>query len=146
MAESKAECVWHGNLVNGNGETKVGSGVFGPVPVSWSSRTQEKAGKTSPEELIAAAHASCYCMALSNELTQRGHAPTALDATAVVSFEPKQGGGWHIASSKLSVKGTVPGIDQTAFQEAAQAASKGCPVSQALAAINVSLESATLES
>jgi len=145
MPESRAECVWHGNLANGTGETKVASGVFGPVPVSWSSRTQEKAGKTSPEELLAAAHASCYCMALSHELTQRGHAPTALDATAVVSFEPMQGGGWHVASSKLSVKGTVPGIDQNAFQEAAQAASKGCPVSRALAGINISLESVTLD-
>jgi len=146
MPESRAECVWHGNLANGSGTTSVASGAFGPVSVSWVARTQEKGGKTSPEELLAAAHASCYSMALSHELTTRGTPPTELDASAVVSFEPKQGGGWRVASSTLSVTGKVPGIDQNAFQEAASAASKGCPVSQALAGVTITLASATLQS
>ena len=146
MPESRAECVWRGNLVNGTGTTSVASGAFGPIAVSWSSRTQEKAGKTSPEELLAAAHASCYCMALSHELSSRGTPPAELDASAVVTFEPQQGGGWRVASSTLSVTGSVPGIDQNAFQEAASAASKGCPVSRALAGVTITLASATLRS
>lgn len=144
MAESRAESIWQGSLTTGNGSISVASGAFGPVPVTWVARTEQKNGKTSPEELLAAAHSSCYCMALSHELTQRGNPPTRLDASSVVTFE-KTEGGWAVTSSKLNVRGVVPGIDQAAFRQAAEAASKGCPVSRALGAIKIILESATLE-
>lgn len=144
MPESRADCVWQGSLVTGNGSINVASGAFGPVPVTWVARTEQKNGKTSPEELLAAAHASCYSMALSHELTQRGNPPTRLDASAVVTFGQVDGG-WAVVSSTLTVKGVVPGIDQAAFQQAADAASKGCPVSRALAGVKIVLESAVLE-
>jgi lipoyl-dependent peroxiredoxin len=144
MADRRAECVWEGNLAKGNGVTSVASGAFGPVPVSWAARTEQSNGKTSPEELIAAAHASCYCMALSHELTQRGNPPTRLDATSVVTID-RINGAMTVTTSKLNVRGVVDGIDQAAFQEAATAASKGCPVSRALAGVEVVLESALLE-
>ncbi len=144
MADRRAECVWEGNLTQGNGVTSVGSGAFGPVPVSWAARTEQSNGKTSPEELIAAAHASCYCMALSHELTQKGHPPTRLDATSVVTIDRVEGA-MKVTTSKLNVRGKVEGIDQASFQEAATAASKGCPVSRALGGVDIVLESAVLE-
>ena len=144
MADRRAECVWEGNLAKGSGETSIGSGAFGPVPVSWAARTEQPNGKTSPEELLAAAHASCYCMALSHELTQKGHPPTRLAATSVVTID-RVDGAMTVTTSKLNVRGSVVGIDQTGFQEAATAASKGCPVSRALGGVEVILESAILE-
>ena len=143
MADRRAECVWEGNLAKGNGVTSVGSGAFGPVPVTWAARTEQSNGKTSPEELIAAAHSSCYCMALSHELTTGGHPPTRLTATAVVTFD-RVDGEMTVTTSKLSVRGVVDGIDQAEFQKAATAASKGCPVSRALGGVKVILESAQL--
>jgi osmotically inducible protein OsmC len=143
MADRRAECVWEGNLANGNGLTTVASGAFGPVPVTWAARTEQSNGKTSPEELIAAAHASCYCMALSHELTTRGHPPTRLEATSVVTAN-RVDGALTVQTSKLNVRGVVDGIDQAGFQEAATAASKGCPVSRALGGVEIILESAVL--
>jgi osmotically inducible protein OsmC len=112
------------------------------VEVSWASRTKRAAGKTSPEELLAAAHASCYCMALSNELAQAGSPPERLEATATVDFEPGVG----VKSSHIAVSGLVPGIDQRKFDEAAAAAGDGCPISAALKGnVDITVD-ATLES
>ncbi|MDP3984466.1 MAG: OsmC family peroxiredoxin [Acidimicrobiia bacterium] len=129
--DSRARSVWHGNLAQGSGETTLASGVAPPLPVSWPSRTESPSGKTSPEELIAAAHASCYNMALSAGLGRAGTPPTTLETDAVASFEQTDAG-WRLTRMALSVAGDVEGIDQTAFEEAAAAAKDGCPVSNAL--------------
>ncbi len=129
--DSRAKAVWHGNLTEGEGEATLASGVAPALPVSWPSRTESAAGKTSPEELIAAAHASCYCMALSGGLSRAGTPPTKLETDAVASFE-KTDAGWRLTRMALSVVGEVPGVDEAAFVEAAEAAKDGCPVSNAL--------------
>ena len=140
--ESSASTVWEGGLAKGSGVTTVSSGAFGPVDVSWASRTARSAGKTSPEELLAAAHASCYCMALSHELGEAGTPPTRLEATATVAFVPGEG----VKSSHIVVSGQVEGIDQGAFAAAAAGAGEGCPISAALKGnIEITVE-ATLES
>jgi osmotically inducible protein OsmC len=127
--DRRAEVTWQGELFTGSGTiTGVQSGAFGPLDVSWPSRAEEPNGKTSPEELIAAAHASCYCMALSNGLTKGGNPPTELRASATVTFVPGTG----ITASALTVVGVVPGIDADGFAAAAEAAKDGCPVSGAL--------------
>lgn len=144
MRNSRAEAVWEGGLAQGHGAVSTASGVLKSAPVSWAART-EAAQSTSPEELLAAAHASCYAMALSHELGQKGTPPTRLNTSAVVTFDQADGG-WKVTTSKLSVRGAVPGIDQKAFSEAANAAAQGCPVSKALAGVQITLESATLES
>jgi osmotically inducible protein OsmC len=127
-AESSASTVWEGGLAKGSGVTTVSSGAFGPVDVTWASRTARSAGKTSPEELLAAAHAACYCMGLSHELGEAGTPPTRLKATATVAFVPGEG----VKSSHIVVSGQVEGIDQEAFAAAAAAAGEGCPISGAL--------------
>lgn len=129
--ESRAHAVWNGNLADGSGEATLASGVAGPLPMSWPSRTEAPAGKTSPEELIAAAHAACYSMALSGGLTRAGTPPTTLETDAVATFE-KTEPGWRLTRMALSVVGEVAGIDDAAFQTAAAAAKDGCPVSNAL--------------
>jgi len=121
---------WQGTIMEGKGEAVAGTGAF-TLPVTFASRIGEPAGKTSPEELIAAAHASCYAMAFSGGLGRAGHAPTKLEVTATVTFD-KIEAGWRVISSALEVRGTVPGIDDAAFQKAAEAAKDGCPISQAL--------------
>jgi osmotically inducible protein OsmC len=126
--ESTATTVWQGDLAHGSGTTSPGSGAFPDVEVSWASRTARSAGKTSPEELLAAAHASCYCMALSHGLGEAGNPPDKLEATATVSFVPGEG----VKSSHIVVTGTVPGLDQDGFAQAAAAAGEGCPISSAL--------------
>ena len=126
--ESRASTVWQGNLTEGSGTTTPASGAFPEVEVSWASRTERAAGKTSPEELLAAAHASCYCMALSHELDQAGNAPERLEATASVEFVPGEG----VMGSHIVVKGTVPGMDQAQFEEFAKSAGQNCPISGAL--------------
>jgi osmotically inducible protein OsmC len=131
-ARRRAEVVWKGDLMSGSGEiVSSGSGALSSLNVNWTSRTEESGGSTSPEELIAAAHAACFSMALSHGLAQAGHAPEQLDVSAVVSFEQVEGG-WKIASSELEVQGAVPGMEEAAFQEAAEQAKEGCPVSGAL--------------
>jgi osmotically inducible protein OsmC len=127
-AESSASTVWEGGLAHGSGVTTPASGAFGPVDVTWASRTARSAGKTSPEELLAAAHASCYCMALSHELGEAGTPPARLEATATVAFVAGEG----VKSSHIVVTGQVEGIDQEAFAAAAAAAGEGCPISGAL--------------
>jgi lipoyl-dependent peroxiredoxin len=131
-AERSAEVVWKGDLMSGSGTVvSSGSGALSDLNVNWTSRTEMSDGATSPEELIAAAHASCFSMALSNGLAQAGHAPDQLDVNAVVTFEQVEGG-WKITKSALEVAGTVPGMDDAAFQEAAEQAKENCPVSAAL--------------
>ena len=121
------------------------SGAFKQLEVSWPRRSEPDAqGKTSPEELLAASHASCYAMALSNGLGQAGTPPESLDVTATVTFD-RVGGGFKVVSSALEVRGRVPNADEAAFQKAAEAAKDGCPISQALKG-NVDLSvKATLE-
>src|SRR3954471_2935052 len=113
-AESSATTVWQGDLGHGSGTTTPASGAFPEVDVSWASRTERSAGKTSPEELLAAAHASCYCMGVAHELAEAGTPPDRLEATATVEFEPGEG----VRSSRITVSGQVPGIDQDRFAAA----------------------------
>jgi osmotically inducible protein OsmC len=130
--QRRAEVVWQGDLMNGSGTIgKVGSGAFGPLDVSWASRAEEPNGKTSPEELIAAGWAACFSMALSNGLAKGGNPPERLETSATVTFQPGEG----ITAGALTVRGTVPGLDDSAFAEAAEDAKKNCPVSKALAGI-----------
>ena len=140
-AASSATTIWEGDLAHGSGVTTPQSEAFPATDVSWASRTERAAGKTSPEELLAAAHSSCYCMALSHELGEAGTPPDSLEATATVEFVAGEG----VKSSRLVVTGRVPGIDQAAFAAAAAAAGEGCPISGALQGnIEISVE-ATLE-
>jgi osmotically inducible protein OsmC len=137
-AERSASVVWQGDLLNGSGTiTEAPSGAFGPLDVSWASRAEEPNGKTSPEELIASAWAACFAMALSSALAKAGNPPEKLETSAKVTFQPGEG----LTKGVLSVRGTVPGMDESAFKDAAEGAKKGCPVSQALAGIpDVTLE------
>jgi osmotically inducible protein OsmC len=137
-ADRKASVVWQGDLMNGSGTiTDVTSGAFGGLDVSWASRSEEPNGKTSPEELIAAAWASCFSMALSAGLAKAGFPPEKLETSAVVTLVPGEG----ITKGALTVRGTVPGIDGDGFIEAAEGAKQNCPVSKALAGIpEVSLD------
>ena len=136
-AESSATTVWEGDLGHGSGVTTPQSGAFDATDVSWASRTARAAGKTSPEELLAAAHASCYCMALSLELGEAGTPPDSLEATATIAFVAGEG----VKSSHIVVSGQVPGIDQATFAAAAAAAGEGCPISGALKGnIEISVE------
>jgi lipoyl-dependent peroxiredoxin len=131
-AERFAEVTWEGDLMSGSGTIeRVGSGAFGPLDVSWAARTEDSGGKTSPEELIAAAHASCFSMALSSGLAKAGTPPERLETSATVTFVPGTG----ITKSALTVRATVPGIEEAAFREAAETAKLNCPVSQALRAV-----------
>ena len=123
---------WYGTLMDGAGTIReAGSGAFGALEVSWASRAEEPGGKTSPEELIAAAHSACFAMALSHGLAQAGTPAERLDTSATVTFVPGEG----ITKIALSVRGRVPGLGAAAFVEAAEGAKRGCPVSKALAAV-----------
>jgi osmotically inducible protein OsmC len=128
----RAEAAWDGDLLTGRGTvTAVSSGAFRDLPVSWAARTEAPEGRTSPEELIAAAHAACFEMALSGALARGGTPPEHLDVSATVTFD-KTDAGWRVVSSTLTVRGRVPGIDADGFRAAAEATRDGCPVSQAL--------------
>jgi lipoyl-dependent peroxiredoxin len=127
-----AEVTWNGGLMDGSGRIdSVGSGALGPLDVTWASRAEDPAGRTSPEELIAAAHASCFSMALSLALAQAGSPPEELKTGATVTFQPGEG----ITKIALTVRGRVPGLDEEGFREAAEGAKANCPVSQALAGV-----------
>ena len=135
--ERTAEAVWQGDLVNGSGTIGVvGSGAFGPLDVSWASRAEEPNGKTSPEELVAAAWASCFAMALSNVLAKADTPPEKLETSATVTFQPGEG----IKSSALTVRATVPGLSADEFARAAYDARANCPVSRALTGIEITLD------
>jgi osmotically inducible protein OsmC len=143
MAERTAVTVWEGDLAHGAGAINAGSGALMNLAVTWASRTERSDGKTSPEELIAAAHSSCFSMALAHGLTEAGHAPEHLDVTAKVTLDERDGAP-TVTTAELSVTGRVPGIDQATFEQAAADAGKGCPISRALAGVQVSVN-ATLE-
>lgn len=140
-----AEVTWNGALVDGSGSIDyVTSGAFTRLPVTWASRTEAADGRTSPEELLASAHAACYSMAFSAGLGRNGTPPTRLNVIATVTFERLEAG-WKVMSSALEVRGTVPGIDAARFAELAEAAKDGCPISGALKGnVELSVE-ATLE-
>ncbi len=133
MADRTAQVTWEGSLMDGSGTIEqVGSGAFGPLPVTWAARSEDASGgKTSPEELIAAAHAACFSMALSHGLAQAGNAPERLDTSAIVTFVPGTG----ITKVALTVGGRVPGLDEEGFRQAAETAKENCPVSKALAGV-----------
>src|SRR3954447_479722 len=128
--ERTATNVWEGDLAHGNGVLSLKSGAAYDLPVTWASRTERSDGKTSPEELVPAAHASCFSMALSHELAQAGNAPERLDVSATVTLSMDNGP--KVTSSHLTVRGVVPGIDADGFAQAAQGAADGCPISGAL--------------
>src|SRR5262249_47012522 len=132
LMQSRANAVWEGDLMGGKGTITAQSGTFKGANLSWKARTEGAPAHTTPEELLAAAHASCFSMALSNGLTKGGHKPTKLETRCTVEFGPKQGGGFEVKSSALEVTGTVPGIDAAGFQKAAEDAKNGCPISGAL--------------
>jgi osmotically inducible protein OsmC len=134
MAElvSTANAVWQGGLADGSGTVSFASGATGPLPVSWASRTEAANGKTSPEELIGAAHSACYSMALSHEIAGLGGTPKELDVTAKVTFAVTEEGA-GVQGVALSVSGSVDGLDADGFAKAAELAKQNCPVSRALA-------------
>ena len=130
-----ASTVWTGTLFEGSGQVSMDSSGVGTYPVSWPSRAEEPAGKISPEELIAAAHSSCFSMALSNGLAKAGTPATRLETRADVDFQPGTG----ITEIRLHVRGDVPGLDADGFTAAAEDAKNNCPVSQALKAVPITL-------
>jgi osmotically inducible protein OsmC len=139
--ERRAHATWEGDLRSGSGQFDLtSSGAVTGQPVTFASRFEPEAGgKTSPEELIAAAHATCVSMALANGLAQDGHAPTRLETDAVCTLDQTDAG-FRITAMHLTVRGEVEGIDESAFQDAAQTAKEGCPVSNALAAVEITME------
>jgi len=131
--KSRATAQWEGDLLSGKGHTGAASGTFKDAKLTWKARTDGVSGMTTPEELLAASHASCFSMALSHALAQGGHPATRLEASCTVEFGPKAGGGgFEVKSSALEVRGWVPGMDQAAFAAAAEGAKDGCPISSAL--------------
>jgi osmotically inducible protein OsmC len=131
-AERRGEATWSGNLTEGSGAVSLASsGLANELPVTWASRTEDHGGKTSPEELIAAAHAACFSMFLANVLAQGGNPAEKLDVSATSSFE-KVEAGFRMTTMALKVRGSVPGLDAAAFEQAAEVAREGCPVSNAV--------------
>jgi lipoyl-dependent peroxiredoxin len=143
IAERSASTDWEGDLAHGRGTVKLDSGALDAFEVTWASRTERSDGKTSPEELIAAAHASCFSMALSHGLTEAGHAPEQLHVQARVTLDQRDGAP-TVTTSELTVSGRVPGLDQAAFEQAAADAGSNCPVSRALGGVEISV-TATLQ-
>jgi lipoyl-dependent peroxiredoxin len=141
MPIRNAEAEWFGKVTDGKGHMKLGSGAF-DGPYSFRSRMEDGAG-TNPEELIGAAHAGCYSMALSAILTQAGLTPTRIHTKAAVRFE-KLPDGFTITGIELTTEGEIPGIDQAAFQQHAETAKKNCPVSKALTGTNITLKATLL--
>ncbi|WP_106539566.1 OsmC family protein [Haloactinopolyspora alba] len=129
---------WEGSLFEGSGRVTLDSSALGTYDVSWPARAEEPGGKTSPEELIAAAHSSCFSMALSKQLADAGAPPTSLGTSADVTFQPGEG----ITGIKITVRGVVPGMSADDFVAAAEAAKEGCPVSQALKGTTITLDAA----
>ena len=129
MADRSARARWQGDLFEGSGTVSaVSSGLFTDAGVTWASRTEDPGGATSPEELIASAHSACFCRALSNELSSRGHTPARLDVEATCSFEPGKG----VTTMVIDVAADVPDTDEAGFREGLDAAEQSCPVSNAL--------------
>lgn len=143
IAQRSANTAWDGDLPHGSGTLNGASGALSDMSVTWASRTQRSEGKTSPEELIAAAHSSCFSMALANGLSEAGHAPEHLEVNSKVTLD-EQNGAPTVTTSELTVTGRVPGIDQATFQAAAAEAGRNCPISRALAGVQI-IVNATLE-
>jgi osmotically inducible protein OsmC len=138
--ERNAHATWEGDLRGGSGRFDTGSGAISGQEVTYASRFEDSGGKTSPEELIAAAHATCFSMALAGGLAKDGHPPTRLETDGLVTLDQVDGA-FRITSVKLSVRGEVEGLDEDAFRAAAETAKEGCPVSNALAdSIEITLE------
>lgn len=130
-AKRKAQAVWENDLLRGHGKVAGTSGALGEVAVSWSSRTEASAGKSSPEELLAAAHAACFSMALSNTLAKMQHPPERIEVAATCTFD-KVGDSWTVTMMELDVAAKAAGLDAKALGEAAQTAALNCPISRAL--------------
>ena len=144
LAERTANVVWNGTLTQGAGVVTLLSGAAPQLPVTWASRTQRSAGKTSPEELLAAAHAACFSMAFSGGLTEAGTPPTRLEVQARATLDTTDAGP-TVTGVTLTVRGAVPGADAAGFKRAAEAAKAGCPISRALApSVNVVLDAELL--
>jgi lipoyl-dependent peroxiredoxin len=139
MADRTANTVWEGSLAKGNGTLSLKSGATDDLSVTWASRTERSDGKTSPEELIAAAHSSCFSMALSHELSEAGHEPERLEVESVVTLDLVDDAP-TVTTSKLTVRGRVPGIDQEEFEKFAQGAAENCPISRALGGVDISVD------
>jgi lipoyl-dependent peroxiredoxin len=133
---SEASTSWKGSLFEGSGEVALESSNQGPLPVNWKARSEGSTSVTTPEELIAAAHSSCFSMALSNALAENGTPPESIETTASVTFIPGKG----ISGSHLNVNASVPGLSADDFARLADGAKQNCPVSQALAGIEITLE------
>ena len=144
MTTRTASATWSGTLLEGSGSiTRVESGAIGALPVSWPRRSEAHEGVTSPEELLAAAHASCFAMALSGALARNNTPAERLDVSATVAFE-KVEAGWRVTTSKLTLKGVVPSLDAARFAEIADGAKSGCPISSAISGnVAISLEITT---
>lgn len=134
----KATARWEGSLLEGAGRVNLDSSGLGTYDVTWASRAEEPDGRTSPEELLAAAHAACFSMALSSALAKAGHPPASLETTAEATFQPGEG----ITGVHLTVRGSVPGMSAEEFAEHARQAKERCPVSQALAGTTITLDAA----
>ncbi|WP_089312676.1 OsmC family protein [Actinomadura mexicana] len=133
-----ANAHWEGSLLEGQGTVSLDSSKLGTYDVTWASRSEEPGGRTSPEELIAAAHSTCYSMALSHGLAGAGTPPEKVDTKAEVTFQPGEG----ITGIHLTVRASVPGLSASDFEKAAQTAKEGCPVSKALAGTKITLDAA----
>ena len=143
MPTRTARTAWNGTLEQGSGQVELSSSRVGTYEVSFPKRAAEDAGgTTSPEELIAAAHSACYAMQLSAYVADAGGTPQALDVQADVSLGPDPAGGFRITGIKITVRGEVDGLDNDGFVKAAEAAKAGCPVSKALAAVDITLDAA----
>lgn len=133
---SEASTLWRGDLMTGSGSTSLDTSQSGTFPVDWAARSGERGGKTTPEEFLGAAHSACFSMALSNALADNGTPPESLQVTASVTFVPGTG----ITGSHLLLNAKVPGLSEEDFHRLAEEAKLGCPVSQALAGIEITLE------
>jgi lipoyl-dependent peroxiredoxin len=140
--EHSASARWQGDLMSGSGTVSTGSGAVSGVPLTWKARAEDASAGSSPEELIAAAHAACFSMALSHALAQAGTPASSLETDAVSTFD-RTDAGFRITKIALTVRGDVPGIDEAAFEEAAAGAKENCPVSKALEGnVEITLEAA----
>ncbi|MDQ6773280.1 MAG: OsmC family peroxiredoxin [Candidatus Dormibacteraeota bacterium] len=137
--QSRADASWQGDLIGGSGSVRMASGSGGELGLTWRARAESRESGTSPEELIAAAHSGCFAMALANGLAQAGTPAERLETSAGVDFQAGAGGA-DITGIRLTVRGTVPGMDEATFKAAAEAAKSGCPVSKALSAVPITLE------
>ena len=139
MPTKTARTAWNGGLMDGSGQVALTSSGVGTFDVSFPKRTADEADVTTPEELVAAAHSSCYAMQLSHEIAEAGGTPQTLDVTAEVSLAPDPAGGLHVTGILIKVQGTAEGLDADGFAKAAEAAKVGCPISKALASVPISL-------